>query len=102
MSFNLLKAEGFEWDEGNLEHIKKHRVNLEECQEVFFNKPLLLSKDEEHSEGEERFKALGVTNNKRLILLVFTLRNNKIRIISGRDQNKKERMKLQQIGGENL
>ncbi len=102
MYFDLSKIEGFEWDSGNLEHIKKHDVGYKECEEVFLNKPLLISRDEVHSEIENRFQVLGLTNGGRLIFLAFTIRDNKIRVVSARDQNKKETKRLQKEGGENF
>lgn len=100
MDFDLGKLEGFVWDNGNLKHIKKHNVEANECEEVFFNTPRILSKDETHSETEERSQIIGTTNQGRLIFLAFTIRNNKIRVVSARDQNKKEREKLKRAGGE--
>lgn len=91
MVFDFSKIEGFEWDKGNPEHVKKHKVDYKECEEVFVNKPLRVSKDEDHSDAEERFEVLGKTNKERLFFLVFTVRTNKIRVISARNQNKKER-----------
>ena len=88
------KLEGFEWDRGNLEHIKKHNVTYIECEEIFSNIPLLINHDKPHSEIEIRFQALGKTNNQRMLFIIFMTRNNKVRIISARDQNKKERAKL--------
>lgn len=102
MPFDVSKIEGFDWDKGNLEHIKKHEVGYKECEEVFFNKPLFISRDQVHSEIEERFQVLGITNGDRLIFLAFTIRDNKIRVVSARDQNKKETKKLQIEGGENF
>lgn len=101
-NFDLSKIEGFEWDKGNLEHIKKHKVNYRECEQVFFNKPLLIREDESHSQLEKRFHALGTTDKKRFIFVTFTVRKNKIRSISARDQNRKERKELQDIGGESV
>lgn len=100
MTFDFSNIEGFEWDKGNLEHIKKHNVKAKECEEVFFNKPRLLNKDEAHSKVEERSQILGITNQGRFIFLAFTIRNNKIRAVSARNQNKKEREKLKGVGGE--
>lgn len=82
----------FEWDEANLNHVKRHDVNYEECEEAFYNKPFLVSKDEEHSEVEIRFQALGQTNKRRELFIVFTIRGGKVRVVSARDQNKKERI----------
>jgi len=98
--FDVSKIVGFEWDKGNLEHVKKHNVNYRECEEVFLNKPLIVNEDETHSQTEERFRVYGQTNKKRLIFMIFTIRNNKIRVISCRDQNKKERKEFQEAGGE--
>ncbi|MBU1071048.1 BrnT family toxin, partial [Patescibacteria group bacterium] len=40
---------------------------------------------------EKRFRSLGRTNKNRKLFISYTIRNQKIRIISARDQNKKER-----------
>ncbi len=96
---DLSDIEGFEWDEGNLTHINKHRVEYFECEQILFNIPLLIDEDKTHSQNEQRLKALGQTNNNRLLLLIFIIRTNKIRVISARDQNKKERKKFKEIGG---
>lgn len=100
MDFDLSKIEGFEWDKGNLEHVKKHSVDYRECEQVFFNKPLLIREDEKHSQLEKRFHALGITDKKRFVFVTFTIRKNIFRIISARDQNRKERKEVQEIGGE--
>ena len=86
------KVVEFEWDEGNLEHIRKHRFNYKECEQVFYNKPILVSPDEKYSQIESRFRVLGKTKLERLTVLVFTIRWGRVRIISVRDQNKKERL----------
>lgn len=94
--------EGFEWDKGNLEHVKKHKVGDKECEEIFLNEPLLISEDEIHSKAEERFRVLGKTNRARLLFLVYTMRNNNIRVVSARDQNKKERGIFHAQGGDSI
>lgn len=100
LGFDLTKLEGFEWDEGNLEHIKKHNVNSKECEEVFLNKPLIITEDEAHSQKEVRFRVYGQTNKGRLLMMIFTVRNKKIRVISARNQNKKERKEFREKEGE--
>lgn len=88
----LLSATGFEWDAGNLEkNWLKHGVSPLECEEIFFNQPFIVAPDEKHSQKEERFYALGRTDSERHLFLVFTIRGKKIRVISARDMNKKER-----------
>lgn len=88
---SLPKVTNFDWDKGNLEHVKKHGVMPSECEETFFNEPLLINKDKSHSKQEQRFQSLGKTNDGRLLFISFTIRRDKIRPISARDQNKKER-----------
>lgn len=83
---------GFEWDKGNFfKNWSSHKVKTHECEEVFFNRPLLISDDKKHSENEKRFYALGKTNSGRNLFVSFTIRNDLIRVISARDMNRKER-----------
>ena len=81
----------FEWDEGNRDKNKKHKVEWHESEEVFFNQPLLIALNPRHSQQEVRFQALGKTNFGRLLFISFTVRRHKVRIISARDQSRKER-----------
>ena len=86
------KPTGFDWDEGNLlKNWEKHQVSTSECEEVFFNQPLVVSPDEDHSEEEIRFFALGRTNSARELFVVFTFRGELIRVISARDMTEPER-----------
>jgi len=88
----IWRSTEFDWDEGNSDkNWKKHRVSKTECEEVFFNQPFVTQKDTAHSQKEERFYILGKTNSKRELFLSFTLRKEKIRVISARDMSKKER-----------
>jgi uncharacterized protein len=85
--------DGFDWDDNNiLKNWAKHSVHFTECEEVFFNIPLLINEDIDHSIVEKRYYTLGKTAKERKLFLVFTLRNFKIRIISARDMNKKEKI----------
>lgn len=86
----------FDWNEGNRnKNLIKHNVQFKECEEIFFNEPLNIFSDLVHSIKEKRFLAYGKTNNLRKLAVVFTIRNEKIRVISGRDMNKKERSKYE-------
>ncbi len=83
---------GFDWDEGNSEKNRIiHQVNRNECEQVFFNEPLVIANDEKHSQFEKRWYLLGSTDSRRLLFVVFTIRKNLVRVISVRDMNKKER-----------
>jgi len=83
---------GFEWDEHNAKkNWQKHKVTPAECEQIFFNRPLIVADDVRHSHSEKRFYALGRTDLRRRLFIVFTVRNSLIRIISARNMNKKEK-----------
>lgn len=85
---------GFDWDEGNEgKNWEKHGVSDPECEEVFFNDPMLARADPEHSAGEPRYVALGRTDAGRRLFVAFTIRRDLIRVISARDMTRKERRK---------
>jgi hypothetical protein len=92
----LAKCTGFDWDKHNSEKVRtRHDVTPVECEQVFFNLPVIACDDEKHSETENRFYVLGQTDSDRLLFLVFTVRKDKVRVISARDMNKKERRMYQ-------
>lgn len=70
----------FQWDAGNLRHLKRHRVSPEEFEQVILNEPLDLEYETE--EGEGRFKSLGVTNSGRILVVVWTARSGRVRAIT--------------------
>jgi uncharacterized DUF497 family protein len=88
----ISKCIGFNWDDGNLlKNWDKHGVSASECEQVFFNHPLVTSPDVGHSRYEARFYSLGKSDAGKHLFIVFTVRNNLIRIISARHMNHKER-----------
>lgn len=89
---NLNKIIGFEWDEWNIDKsYKKHGISPNEAEEVFLDERVKIEKDIKHQEQEERFIAIGKTTENKILFVVFTIRKDKIRIISGRPANKKEK-----------
>ena len=92
----LANCTGFEWDHGNItKNWDKHDVTAIECEQIFFNKPLIVKRDSKHSKLENRYYALGRTDMNRLLFAVFTVRNEKIRIISARDMTVPEMERYQ-------
>ena len=86
------QALAFEWDSGNRgKNFKEHKVTDQECEEVFFDPKKKILKDQLHSDREERFLLLGKTKMERLLFVAFTARGDKVRVISARDINKRER-----------
>jgi uncharacterized protein len=88
----LAAATGFEWDAGNAaKSWAKHAVSQAECEQVFFNEPLLVRSDDVHSVREPRYFALGRTGANRRLFVVFTLRGTLVRVISARPMSRRER-----------
>ena len=83
---------GFQWDDANLPKVwKRHAVSAAECEQAFFNVPLMAAPDDKHSAKEPRFYMLGRTNMGRCLFVVFTIRGGLIRVVSARDMNRRER-----------
>ena len=85
-------AIGFEWDEHNRDkNLVAHGVTSEECEEALFDPHKKIVADAIQAGHEARFILIGCTNADRVLFIVFTLRKNKLRVISARDLNKRER-----------
>ncbi|OGD90939.1 hypothetical protein A3D81_00400 [Candidatus Curtissbacteria bacterium RIFCSPHIGHO2_02_FULL_40_17] len=82
----------FDWDNENIDkNWKKHQVHYKEAEEVFYNRPIRIYRNIVHSLTEKRFSVLGITDSKRLLYISFPIRGGYLRVISARDQSKKER-----------
>lgn len=87
----------FQWDKGNIDkNLNKHGVMDKEAEEVFNNEPKFIFGDPKHSQKEERFGLFGYTNLGRKLSIAFTIRGDKVRIITARDMGKKERRAYEQ------
>src|SRR5580693_4087488 len=71
----------FDWDDANTAHLARHRVTPDEAEQVVLGASLPL-KTEERS-GEERNTELGETAAGRLLVVVWTWRRRKIRVVTG-------------------
>jgi uncharacterized DUF497 family protein len=92
MRLVLRGLKGFQWDEANWRKSElKHGVAVAEAEEALLNDPLC-QVDERHSRDEQRYLALGVTNDRRHLLVAFTVRRNLVRVISARPMSRKERL----------
>jgi len=90
----ISNCKGFEWNEGNSnKNWHLHRVTDGECEDIFFNLPLIVAADAKHSNREKRFYALGRTENNRWLFVAFTVRENLIRVVSARDMTRREQRK---------
>ncbi len=77
----------FEWDSNKAKsNLKRHGISFEEAQSVFYDDYALQFYDESHSDEEDRFLLLGLSNTSKLLMIVHCERDNGnvIRIISAR------------------
>ena len=87
----IKEPRSFQWDKGNIgKNLAKHGVSDVECEEVFSDKHKVIKEDTSHSKDEKRYIMLGVTKRGRLLYVVFTIREEAVRVISARTINKKE------------
>ena len=92
MKFEFDQFTGFQWDKGNInKNLHKHKVENWECEQVFFNEPLIILDDPKHSNTEKRWVAFGKTDAGKLLTVIFTKRDSLIRVISARTMKRKER-----------
>ena len=92
---DLARIVGFDWDPGNArKSLEKHGVSQLEAEQVFLDPHLTVLSDFAHSQTERRLQALGKALGGRYLHVTFTLRGEgtKIRVISVRDMNRKERV----------
>lgn len=82
----------FEWDERKAKrNAGKHGVSFDEASTVFSDPLALTIYDPVHSNDEDRYITLGESQQGRLLVVVFTDRNERIRIISARVATRRER-----------
>jgi uncharacterized DUF497 family protein len=79
----------FDWDRANAEHIARHSVKPDEAEQAILNDPLDLNY--EVIDGEELWTALGHTDSFRVLLLVWTVRREALRIVTARAVGKRAR-----------
>ncbi|MFP4254655.1 MAG: BrnT family toxin [Halothece sp.] len=85
----------FEWDKANLDHIANHQISATEVEQIFSDLSRLKAKA--YSVGqEERFATLGQTKTGRILTVIYTIRNGKIRVITAYRATKKEQRRYQE------
>jgi uncharacterized protein len=87
----------FEWDDNKAEsNFLKHGITFEKAVTVFADPYLLFTEDFGHSEQEEREWAIGEAENGSIIVVIFTMRDEQIRIISARKATRRECKKYEE------
>lgn len=81
-----------EWDaEKARTNLKKHRVTFEEASTVFGDPMSVTVRDPDHSVEEPRFVDVGRSHSGRLLVVAYTERGSRIRIISARIATRREK-----------
>ena len=82
----------FEWDKNKAEaNLLKHKVSFDEAKTVF-NDPLYIDfYDPDHSDKENRYIIIGESQRSRLLIVSYTEREHKTRLISAREATRRER-----------
>ena len=81
-----------EWDDNKAElNWKKHGIHFEDAALIFLDEHLIDDYDKEHSDDEDRIKVIGMVG--KILVVIYTERGEKYRLISARHANKNERSK---------
>ena len=76
----------FEWDSAKADaNLKKHGVGFAEASTVFGDSLEVTIPDPAHSVGEARFLSLGLSSANRVLVVAYTEREGRIRIIHARE-----------------
>jgi uncharacterized DUF497 family protein len=87
----------FEWDEAKAEiNLRKHKVGFEEARTVFSDPLSVTIDDPDHSKEEQRYVDIGKSASGKLLVVVYTERGSKTRIISCRRATPIERRKYEE------
>jgi len=87
----------FEWDKQKAKsNLSKHGISFEEAQTVFDDPLYVDFYDPDHSEDEDRYIIVGESSNSRVLLVSYTERGDKIRLISARQVTKQELIAYQE------
>jgi uncharacterized DUF497 family protein len=79
----------FDWNAANAEHIARHGVTPEECEEAYRNGPMVIERQKR--KDEPRRLCLGETDSGKLLTFVVTERKGKIRFVTAYSMHPKQR-----------
>jgi hypothetical protein len=89
----------FEWDaEKAVSNAAKHGVMFTEAMTVFGDPLEIAIVDPDHSESELRFVSIGLSANGRLLVVAYTERQGRTRIINAREATRGERKQYESKG----
>ena len=89
----------FEWDAGKAEaNLRKHQVSFDEAQTVFTDDFSVAMLDPDHSDKEDRLIIIGMSDKRRLLVVIYAERGKRIRLISARKATHAERRDYENQG----
>jgi uncharacterized DUF497 family protein len=83
----------FDWNEENIGHLARHQIGPSEAEQVLNNRPLDLESNLRN--GEERVAQVGETDGGRILIVISTSRDNKIRVVTAWPANERLRRYFQ-------
>jgi uncharacterized DUF497 family protein len=87
----------FDWDPRKARrNLRKHGIDFDEASTVFADTLSITIPDPDHSEDEERWVTMGLSNRQRLLVVVHTEEAETVRIISARTADRLERRKYEE------
>jgi len=81
----------FDWDTHNISHIAAHSVSPLEAEQVIVNDPLEFDFDAEIN-GEDRWTYLGETDRGRLLMVIITIRGDKVRVVTSFEPERRDKL----------
>lgn len=81
ISFRVMQHREFDWDEHNERHLARHKISRADAEDVLSGNHILLEYQMEG--GEQRWIALGATRSGRILNIVFAVRGEAMRPITG-------------------
>lgn len=81
----------FDWDGANIAHIAEHGITPEEAEQVVLGDPLEFGLDAGES-GEERLSYIGETATTRVLQVVITMRQERVRVVTAFEPTRQDKM----------
>lgn len=85
----------FDWDDANRKHVLDHRVEPGEAEDALLD-PRLIGAPAYRVRAEQRWAALGATEDGRVLFVVFTRRRSRVRVVTARDASRRESRRYRQ------
>lgn len=79
----------FDWDDDNESHVLEHGLDPYDVEDAFYNQHI--STPAYNQDGERRYGLIGATDGERIITVIYTYRDGRIRVVTARDADKSEK-----------